>query len=419
MTQRERRGWIIVASLWVTLFVAFGGGYNTVPVFIPALVKHFGWGRAQVSLLPSVIALSNGLISPLVGRLLDRIEARLVMVVGVAAIGLAFLAASGMDSFAPMFAIYLLIGIGISAGTVVPAAFVGANWFEERRGLALGFIMSGTTVGAMTMTQVASHIIAYGGLRAGYIALGAPMLLLAIPAVLVFVRSRPPGAAKLTVAQAAEFLEGFEIAAVIRTRSFWLILFAQFAYFFCATGSVFHLIAYMVDLGYKAQTGAWVLSACFAFTSLSKIVLGLLADRTSGRVGLAVNFAFAASGTFLAFFLTNTAILFALPVIFGFSLGAPLMLIPVMVGESLGIKRFGSIMGLVSLGGTAGATLGPIAAGWIHDMTSTYTNAYELFLVINIVGLVASLACLPYKTELARMAGVLMPEPVAQVPKSG
>ncbi len=175
----------------------------------------------------------------------------------------------------------------------------------------------------------------------------------------------------------------------------------------------------MVDLGYKAQTGAWVLSACFAFTSLSKIVLGLLADRTSGRVGLAVNFAFAASGTFLAFFLTKTAILFALPVIFGFSLGAPLMLIPVMVGESLGIKRFGSIMGLVSLGGTAGATLGPIAAGWIHDMTSTYTNAYELFLVINIVGLVASLACLPYKTELARMAAIAMPEPVAQVPKSG
>src|SRR5260370_39306769 len=106
MTQRERRVWMVVASLWLPFFVAVGGGYNTVPVFIPALVKHFGWSRAQVSLLPSVIALSNGLISPLVGRLLDRIDARLVMVVGVAAIGLAFLAASGMDSFAPVFAMY-------------------------------------------------------------------------------------------------------------------------------------------------------------------------------------------------------------------------------------------------------------------------------------------------------------------------
>src|SRR5260370_18479949 len=164
MTQRERRGCIIVASVWVRLFVAFGCGYNTGTVVIPALVKHFGWGRAQVSLLPSVIALSNGLISPLVGRLLDRIEARLVMVVGVAAIGLAFLAASGMDSFAPMFAIYLLIGIGISAGTGVPAAFVVAHWVEERRGLALRVIMSGTTVGSMTITKGASHKIAYGGL---------------------------------------------------------------------------------------------------------------------------------------------------------------------------------------------------------------------------------------------------------------
>src|SRR5260370_3994548 len=133
MTQRERRVWMIVASLWVPLFVAFGGGYNAVPVFIPGFVKHFGWGRAQVSLLPSVIALSNGLISPLVGRLLDRVEARLVMVAGVAAIGLAFLAAGGMDSFAPMLAIYLLIGIGISAGTVLPPAFVRATWFRDQR----------------------------------------------------------------------------------------------------------------------------------------------------------------------------------------------------------------------------------------------------------------------------------------------
>src|SRR5260370_521365 len=68
MTQRERRGWIIVASLWVTLFVAFGGGYNTVPVFIPALVTHFGLGRAPVSLLPRCVPLSNGSIPPTARR---------------------------------------------------------------------------------------------------------------------------------------------------------------------------------------------------------------------------------------------------------------------------------------------------------------------------------------------------------------
>jgi hypothetical protein len=61
MTQRERQGWLIVASLFITLLFTFGGGYDTVPVFIPPLIKYFGWSHAQVSLLPAVIAVSAGL----------------------------------------------------------------------------------------------------------------------------------------------------------------------------------------------------------------------------------------------------------------------------------------------------------------------------------------------------------------------
>ncbi|MBV8451840.1 MAG: hypothetical protein JOZ29_06155, partial [Deltaproteobacteria bacterium] len=62
MTQHERRGWLIVAAMFVTLVLVFGGGYDTVPVFIPALLRGFPkWSRAQVSLLPSVLALSAGI----------------------------------------------------------------------------------------------------------------------------------------------------------------------------------------------------------------------------------------------------------------------------------------------------------------------------------------------------------------------
>jgi len=51
MTQRERQGWIIVASLFVVLMFVFGSGYNTGGLFFPFLLKHFGWPRAQLSTL--------------------------------------------------------------------------------------------------------------------------------------------------------------------------------------------------------------------------------------------------------------------------------------------------------------------------------------------------------------------------------
>src|ERR1700674_1265186 len=113
MTQRERQGWIIVASLFVTLVFVFGSGYNTGGLFFPHLLKHFGWKRAQLSTLQGAalplsaglsapLSLSAGLGAPLIVWLLDRVGARVVMVAGVVMTGVSFLIASRVDSFGPL-----------------------------------------------------------------------------------------------------------------------------------------------------------------------------------------------------------------------------------------------------------------------------------------------------------------------------
>ncbi len=62
MTRQERHAWLIVASLFVTMLAIVGSGYATVPVFVPVLLKEFVWSRATVSLLPSVAALTWGIL---------------------------------------------------------------------------------------------------------------------------------------------------------------------------------------------------------------------------------------------------------------------------------------------------------------------------------------------------------------------
>ncbi len=95
MTGRERQGWVIVGALFLVLLLVFGGGYNTMPIFLPGLLKAFPhWSHKQVSILPSVLAASAGLSVLPVGWLLDRVEARIVMVVGGLAAGTAFIIAS-------------------------------------------------------------------------------------------------------------------------------------------------------------------------------------------------------------------------------------------------------------------------------------------------------------------------------------
>ena len=139
MTTRDRQGWFIVATMFVVLLLVFGGGYDTVPVFVPGLLRAFpSWSHQRVSILPSVLAASAGLSILPVGWLVDRVEARVVMVFGAVAAGSAFLIASQSNSLAPMIVAYLLLGVGIAAGTVLPASLVIANWFAARRGIAMG-----------------------------------------------------------------------------------------------------------------------------------------------------------------------------------------------------------------------------------------------------------------------------------------
>jgi MFS family permease len=399
MTNQERQGWFIVASLFITVLLLVGGGYDTTTVFIPALIKHFGWSRARVSMLPSMLAITFGLGSPLFGMLVDRVEARFVIIAGAMASGAAYLLVSQMNSFAPMLAAYLLLGAGISAGSLVAGSFVITNWFTRRRGLALGIFTAGTTAGAMLMTLVANFAISHSGWRAAYIVLGIPMIAVVVPLVLLTVRSRPPGEVKLSVAQAADVLEGFETGAALRTRSFWLIAFAQFCFILCGTGAVLHLVAYLIDLGYKSGSAALAVSAAFGFSSIGKILMGLIADRVTGRIALGVNFIAQAFSLFLALYVIHTEVLVMFVVLFGLTVGSALGLVPMMIAESLGVRRFGSISGLVSLANTLGAAIGPVAAGWIHDFTGSYTDAFEIFIVLNILGCLACFACRSYDSE--------------------
>ena len=409
MTQRERQGWIIVASLFVTLVFIFGSGYNTGGLFFPSLLKHFGWKRAQLSTLQgAALPLSAGLSAPLVGWLLDRVEARVVMVAGAVMTGVSFLLASRVDSFGPLFGAYVLLGVGIGASTLLPCSLVIANWFGERRGLAMGLTFAGTSLGGAAMTMVGSFAIARGGWRAGYVALAIPMFVVVIPLIILVVRTRPPQAEGVSVAQASDALPGFELREAFRCRSFWLISAAQFFFAAIAAGSGLHLITYLTELGYTPKFSAGMMSLVLVFAAFGKLGMGLIADRVSARVALTFNFLAASVGMVLIFGAARTAVLIPFVLIFGLSLGAPLVLVPMLIAESLGLKRFGTIGGIAGIFNTIGAFVGPVGAGKIYDMTGSYVPAFEAFVVMCLLGAAVTYACRSFEAEQAR-------QPVAPV----
>jgi MFS family permease len=410
MTQRERQGWIIVASLFVTLVFVFGSGYNTGGLFFPHLLKHFGWKRAQLSTLQgAALPLSAGLSAPLIGWLLDRVEARVVMVAGAIMTGVSFLICSRVDSFGPLFGAYVLLGVGIGASTLLPCALVIANWFGARRGLAMGLTFAGTSLGGAAMTMVGNFAIVRGGWRAGYVALAIPMFVVVVPLVILVVRTRPPQAEGVSVAQASDMLPGFELREAFRCRSFWMIAAAQFFFAAVAAGTGLHLITYLTEVGYTATFAASMMSLIYVFAAFGKLGMGLFADRVSARVALTFNFLAACVGMILIFGAARMAVLIPFVLIFGMSLGAPLVLVPMLTAECLGLKRFGSIGGIAGVFNTIGAFVGPVGAGKIYDVTGSYVPAFEVFVVMCLLGAAVTYSCRDFASEQARQPSAPVP----------
>jgi MFS family permease len=404
---QQRRDWWLVAVLFVSLFLVAGSGYGTLGVFFVPLVKHFGWTHTRVSLLSSLLFGTMGWIGPVVGWLLDRFEAVNVMIAGVALEATGFIVASQAHSFPPMLAAFALIGFGIGAAAVLPTSYIIANWFQTRRGLAMGITMAGSTTGAMLMTLIANRVIVGAGWRTAYVALALPMLLVDIPALTIMVRSRPPlaqYAASVSTASGAP-PSGLDLTHALRTRSFWMISAAYFFYTFSTTAEFVHLIPYLNHLngaGYRAEVAAMVMSVIFGLASVGKPLFGAFADRLGGRSGLSINFLLASLGVLLMLGAGNVTILVLSVGLLGINIEGPVVLLPLVAADSMGLTSYGVLMGVFTALSTLGSTLGPVVAGRIFDATGDYKAAFEILVAMLICGAVAVSLCRPLAVEQAR-----------------
>jgi MFS family permease len=331
------------------------------------------------------------------------------MVAGTVMTAAAFLIASRVDSFGPLFCAYILLGVGIGAATLLPCSLVIANWFGARRGLAMGLAFAGTSLGGAAMTMVGNFAIVRGGWRMGYVALAIPMLVIVVPLIIFVVRTRPPQAEGVSVAQASDALPGFELREAFRCRSFWMIAAAQFFFAAVAAGAGLHLIKYLTELGYTASFAAGMMSLVYIFAAFGKLGMGLFADRVSARIALTLNFLAASVGMILIFGAARTAVLIPFVLIFGLSLGAPLVLVPMLVADSLGLKRFGSIGGIAGVFNTIGAFVGPVGAGKIYDLSGSYVPAFEVFVVMCLMGAAVTYSCRTFESEQSRQASAPLP----------
>ena len=165
-------GWVIIVIAFVT--VALSVTTRTAfSLMFPPIVDEFGWDRGLAAGAFSFGFLVSAVISPVVGRSMDRRGPRFVIEIGVVLTAAGLL---GATLIAAPWQLYVTLGLLVGAGANFMSYSVHSqflpNWFVRRRALAIGIAFSGVGVGAILILPWLQTIILKEGWRSACWALG-------------------------------------------------------------------------------------------------------------------------------------------------------------------------------------------------------------------------------------------------------
>src|SRR5438093_7751833 len=188
MRLRVFYGWVIVAVVFVTMAV----GVNARTAFsllFPPILDEFGWDRGVTAGAFSFGFLVSAIVSPFVGRLMDRRGPRLVIEMGVVLMAAGLMVAPLVRQPWHLYAtLGVLVGGGANCLGYTGQSLFLPNWFVRRRGLAMSVAFSGVGVGSILVLPWLQALIGRAGWRAACWTLGLLVVALLAPLNLLLQR---------------------------------------------------------------------------------------------------------------------------------------------------------------------------------------------------------------------------------------
>ncbi|HJZ21210.1 MAG TPA: MFS transporter, partial [Bradyrhizobium sp.] len=389
-------GWIVVAVTFVTMAIGVNAR-TTFSLFFPPIIDEFGWERGVTAGAFSFGFLVSAAVSPLIGRLMDRSGPCAVMELGVA------LMAGGL-LLAPLttqpWHLYLTIGVLVAAGSIC-LGYSGQslflpNWFNRRRGLAMGLAFAGVGIGSVTLLPWVQHMIEQTGWRTASTAVGGVVLVVLAP-INLLLRKRPediglePDGDAAPTATSVKPVSNivdrdwagidWTLKRALGTARFWWIALGYFGALYIWYAVQVHQTKYLLDIGFSPNVAVWALGAVSLLGIPGQILLGHVSDRlgrewvwATACMGFAICFAALIA---LAYF--PTLILVYVMVFAQGALGYGLTsIMGAIVAEIFQGRHYGSIFGCIMVAALAGGAVGPWITGILHDLSGNYTAAFGI-----------------------------------------
>ncbi len=371
--------------------MAVGSGISfwSFGLYIRPLEDQFGWSRAEVSLGFSISLLVSGLIAPLIGKWVDTYGPRRLIVIGAVLTGATYLLLATTNSLWQWYVYLTINAVFRLMMFFIPFQTLITRWFDRRRGIAVGILATGFSLGGFAVVPLMRVVIDAIDWDGSFIFAGAITTALFVPLGWLVIRNQPadvgaavdgarPAAAGSTPAAA---LTGIAAKAAIRTPLFWAIALALMTFFFGLFGWMVHSVPFYESVGISPGWAAGLVSLAAGGGIFSRLAFGFLADRIPSIGAASMVLALFLLGAMLTLRVSggSTGGVALFVVLFIIGSGAGPMLEPLLLARAFGVAHFATILGVVAVVESVGLIASPTAAGAIFDATGSYDWALVMF----------------------------------------
>ena len=383
-------GWTVVAVAMLFKGILFGVTFYSFTLYANEWLADpmIEVSTATVMLGSSLVMMMSGFISPLLGRALDRASIRHLICFGAIMTSLAMVLVAYATAFWQILLIYaFLLSFGIVLTGPLAAQTLVAKWFDGRRGIAMGIVTTGTSIGGFIVPNLVAYLFGATDWRTGHLVIAAAVLICILPPVWFLIRNTPrdidiepdPPAFTASDESPAE-LRLWTTRSILSEPNFWVICGTMFLLGAGFSAISLHLSPFATDLGIpKVRHG--LLISLYAGTMIpAKVLFGHLSDRVDIRLLLWGAAALLGASASLLY-LTDSFFMLAISCLFlGAASGSMLPLMGNLVSTRFGAHAFGRVMGMLGPF-NACAGFAPVAVGAVRDATGSYGGGWLLILL--------------------------------------
>jgi MFS family permease len=393
-TEPPRRvfyGWYVVAAVFVITTTTSGLTFYNLSILLAAFVAEQGFPVGIASSATAAFFVAGSIGGVIAGRLVDRIDARAVIVVA-ASLGALTLASAGLlHELWQLYAFHVMFGLCHGASGLVPVTTVLARWFSARRALAFSIASTGLSFGGILVAPAVALAVERQGLAAAAPWLGLALFLGIVPVTLAVLRPSPgalglePDGATVNRGQTRTSQPAVLFAEARRSGFFYAVSVAYLFLLGAQVGAIAHFYR-LASTRVGVATAALALAILAGSSTVGRLVGGWVMLKVPARTFALAMMLMQAAGLAMLALADERGQLLAATVVFGVTMGNSLMLHPLLLAERFGTRDYGRIYSTSQVITVVGVASCPALIGLLFEVSGGYTTPFIASAAVTLLG---------------------------------